>query len=142
MREPRSERFGLREGNLVEVVAFVALKNDCLTDQFAYNQSKMIDYGTSFQETLQGIGERARRLRLMRDLRQEELATRAGVGVATVRRFEKTGTASIENVLRIATVLDAEGVFEKLFEPPPYRSLDEALARPEATQRRRAPRAK
>jgi transcriptional regulator with XRE-family HTH domain len=102
----------------------------------------MIDYGTSFQETLQGIGERARRLRLMRDLRQEELATRAGVGIATVRRFEKTGAASIENVLRIATVLNAEGVFEKLFEAPPYASLDEALAQPAATQRRRAHRAK
>jgi transcriptional regulator with XRE-family HTH domain len=102
----------------------------------------MIDYGTSFQETLQGIGERARRLRLMRDLRQEELATRAGVGIATVRRFEKTGAASIENVLRIATVLHAEGAFEKLFEAPPYASLDEALAQPEATRRRRAPRAK
>lgn len=102
----------------------------------------MIDYGTSFQETLQGVGERARRLRLMRDLRQEELATRAGVGIATVRRFEKTGAASIENVLRIATVLNAESVFEKFFEAPPYASLDQALAQPEATQRRRAPRAK
>jgi hypothetical protein len=78
----------------------------------------------------------------MRDLRQDELATRAGVGVATVRRFEKTGTASLENVLRIATVLDAGGGFGKLFEAPPYASLDEALAQPEATHRQRAGRAK
>jgi transcriptional regulator with XRE-family HTH domain len=102
----------------------------------------MIGYGTSFRETLQAIGERARRLRLMRDLRQEELATRAGVGVATVRRFEKTGAASIENILRIATVLNAESAFEELFGAPRYTSLDEALAQPEATRRQRAPRAK
>jgi transcriptional regulator with XRE-family HTH domain len=102
----------------------------------------MIDYGSSFGEMLRGLGERARALRLMRNLRQEELATRAGVGIATVRRFEKTGAASIENVLRIATVLNAERAFEKLFEAPPYASLDEALARPQATQRRRAPRLK
>lgn len=102
----------------------------------------MSDYGATFGETLRGIGERARKLRLMRNLRQEELATRAGVGIATVRRFEKTGGASIENVLRIATVLNAERAFEKLFEAPPYTSLDEALARPEVTHRQRAPRLK
>lgn len=100
----------------------------------------MIDYRRSFHETLRAIGERAQRLRLLRKLRQEDLATRAGVGVATVRRFEKTGTASIENVLRIATALSAEAAFDKLFELPAYASLDEALARPAATARRRAPR--
>jgi transcriptional regulator with XRE-family HTH domain len=77
---------------------------------------------------------------LLRQLTQDELAVRAGVGVATVRRFEKTGTASIENVLRIATALNAEAAFEKLFEAPAYASLDEALARPTITTRRRAPR--
>ena len=78
----------------------------------------------------------------MRDFRQEELARRAGVGIATVRRFEKTGNASIENVLRIATALNAESAFEKLFEAPPYASIDAALAQPQAMQRQRAPKAK
>jgi transcriptional regulator with XRE-family HTH domain len=73
-------------------------------------------------------------------MRQSELATRAGVGVATVHRFEKTGTASIENVFRIATALNADAAFDELFAPPPYLSLDEALARPAITARRRAPR--
>lgn len=86
------------------------------------------------------IGERARQLRLMRNLRQAELAARAGVGTATIHRFEKTGTASLENVLRIATALHAEAAFDQLFEAPAYTSLDEALARPEVTRRRRATR--
>jgi transcriptional regulator with XRE-family HTH domain len=74
-------------------------------------------------------------------LSQAELAARAGVGVATIHRFEKTGTASIENVLRIATALRVETVFDKLFEAPAYTSLDEALARPDvAATRQRAPR--
>ncbi len=102
----------------------------------------MIDYGSTFQETLRAIGERARHLRLLRSLRQEELATRAGVGIATLRRFEKTGSASVENALRIATALSAEYGFGKLFEAPPYASLDEALARPDVTNRKRAPRPK
>ena len=103
----------------------------------------MIDYwNSSFREILQAIGERSRLLRLMRNLRQEELASRAGVGVATVRRFEKTGSASLETVIRIASALGVELSFEKLFEAPPYISIDEALARPKAAQRKRAPRAK
>jgi len=119
-----------------------SLKNDCLQPIIGYNVSKMIDYGSSFHETLRSMGERARQLRLIRGLRQEELATRAGVGVATVRRFEKSGAASIENVLRIATALSAEMAFEKLFEAPRFASLDEALARPEVTRRQRAARSK
>ena len=102
----------------------------------------MIEYGRSFRDTLSAIGERARQLRLLRKLRQDELAARAGVGVATVHRFEKTGRASIENVLRIATALNAEVVFNKLFEVPPYRSLEEAISRPDGPKRRRAPRRK
>jgi transcriptional regulator with XRE-family HTH domain len=97
----------------------------------------VIDYGETFHETLGRIGERARQLRLIRGMRQDELATRAGVGIATVRRFEKNGTASLQNVLRIATALGAEASFETLFEAPRYASLDEALARPHGTRRRR-----
>ena len=99
----------------------------------------MSDYGRPFLETLRELGGRARQLRLIRELRQDEFASRAGVGVATVQRFEKTGIASLENVLRIATALNAESPFEQLFDAPPYASLDEVLARP-GPQRRRAPR--
>ena len=100
----------------------------------------MTAYGSGFEDTLHAIGARARQLRLLHKLRQAELAERAGVGVATVHRFEKTGSASLENVLRIATALSAEAGFDKLFEPPAYASLDEAIARPALTTRKRAPR--
>jgi transcriptional regulator with XRE-family HTH domain len=73
-------------------------------------------------------------------MRQAELASRAGVGVATVQRFERTGNASLANVLRIATALSAEAAFDRLFEAPAYASLDDALARSAAPLRQRAPR--
>lgn len=85
----------------------------------------------SYEVALQQLGERARSLRLVRRMRQEELALRAGVGLMTVRRFEKAGRASIENVLRIATALRVEQSFNLLFQPPKYRSLDEAIKQPE-----------
>lgn len=95
-----------------------------------------------FDDVLLGLAERARALRVLRRLRQEELAERAGVGVMTVRRFEKTGRASMENVLRIAFALRAEAGFEALFQAPKYRTLDEALAEPDVrrVQRVRSPR--
>jgi transcriptional regulator with XRE-family HTH domain len=100
----------------------------------------MIDYRRPFKETLGALGARARQLRLIQQLRQDELAVRAGVGVATVHRFEKTGVTSMENALRIATALHAEACFDRLFEAPAYASLDDAVERPVAVKRRRAPR--
>ena len=73
-------------------------------------------------------------------MRQEDLAERAGIGVATVIRFERTGRASFENVLRIAMALRAESGFDKLFELPAYTTLDESLARPDAARSDAAPR--
>lgn len=98
----------------------------------------MIARRPPFRAILAALGERARQLRILRKLRQTELAERAGIGVATVIRFEGTGSASLANVLRIATALQADTGFEKLFEAPPYASLDEALERPAAVVRRRA----
>ena len=96
----------------------------------------------SYHEALRALGERARALRIFRQMRQEELATRADVGLMTVRRFEQTGRASIENVLRIATALRAELAFESLFQPPKYRSLDEAIAQPPARKVQRVRRSR
>jgi transcriptional regulator with XRE-family HTH domain len=101
-----------------------------------------MDYAVPFPERLAALGERARRLRLLQQMRQAELAERAGVGVATVQRFEKTGTASIENVLRMAHVLRADAAFDLLFVEPEFRSIDDAIGREKANQRQRAPRPK
>lgn len=85
-----------------------------------------------YEAQLRGLGERARTLRVLQRLRQDELAERAGVGVMTVRRFERTGRTSLENALRIAMALRAEGGFDQLFAPPAFRTIDEALAQDEA----------
>lgn len=100
----------------------------------------MIDYRPGFGEALQALGARAKQLRLLRKLSQAELARRAAVGVATIQRFEATGSAAIENVLRIAAALGAEAAFEQLFALPAYTSLDDALERPRLKTRQRAPR--
>ena len=100
----------------------------------------LMPYHRSSQETLLALGKRARELRLFRNLSQSALAERADVSVPTIQRFESSGTATIEVVLRLARALQAEAPFDTLFELPEYTTLDEALARPEPRKRQRAPR--
>jgi transcriptional regulator with XRE-family HTH domain len=73
-------------------------------------------------------------------LQQRELASRAGVTVGTIRRFEQTGRASMESVIRIAHALRAEEAIERLFAEPQYATLDAALAAPQAAERQRVRR--
>ncbi len=89
----------------------------------------------SYEEALLTLGARVRALRIARELQQRDVAARAGVSPGTVIRFEQTGRASLDSALRIAYVLGAEAGFERLFEAPTYRTLDEALARPVQRQR-------
>ncbi len=97
----------------------------------------MISYGLAHGDRLRALGDRARQLRLALRLPQTELAQRAGVSVPTVKRFEHSGTATLENALRLATVLNADAAFDTLFAPPEHRSIDEALAKRKSSQLRR-----
>ena len=54
------------------------------------------------------IGRAIRAIRIYRAMNQEDLATRAGVGLRTLRRLEAGGSLSLENFLRISAVLDLE----------------------------------
>ncbi|HEY0797714.1 MAG TPA: helix-turn-helix domain-containing protein [Candidatus Baltobacteraceae bacterium] len=85
------------------------------------------------------IGARARQLRLRRGLRQADVAERARLSLATIRRFEATGEASLGAVLRIATVLGVEKTLIGLFSPPP-QSIEELEAWYPRENRKRAHR--
>lgn len=91
-------------------------------------------------ETLEALGARARRLRLLRNLTQQDLATKSGVGLKALRRFESTGGGTLETAVRIAFALRVPDPFGGLFEPPRYNSLAEAEAEMAAETRQRARR--
>jgi transcriptional regulator with XRE-family HTH domain len=79
-------------------------------------------------ELLCEMGQRARALRLHRNLTQSELSARADVSLRTLRRFESTGRASTAAMVRIAFALGAEEQVDSLFPRPEARSMDEFLA--------------
>jgi transcriptional regulator with XRE-family HTH domain len=101
------------------------------------NMSSYIQTAASFSKQLKSLAERARALRILRNLTQAELANRCRVGIATIVRFERSGNTSLENALRIAYALGVEDGFERLFDAPKFRSLDEAIAEDKGRSRQR-----
>ena len=81
---------------------------------------------------------RIRRSRLDRDLTQQGLADRAGVSLASLRRFERTGQISFVSLVRLAFVLEAVSAVDALFAPPPIRSLDDLDDGPRRRRGRRS----
>ena len=49
-------------------------------------------------------------------LTQQDLATRSGVSMGSVKRFEGSGQISLESLLKLAFVLECLGDFEKVCE--------------------------
>lgn len=81
------------------------------------------------------LAARARRLAM--NLTQAELSARSGVPIATLRRFEGGGPASVATLLAVAEALDALPGFAGLFRPPEPATLDELAAPPRRRSRAR-----
>ena len=61
------------------------------------------------------LAERARELRLTRNMRQSDLAECSGVTLASIRRFEKEGEISLKNLMLIAIALNRAQDVEQVF---------------------------
>ena len=74
-------------------------------------------------ETAEQLAKRARELRLFHEWTREELASRAGITVASLKRFETTGKISLNRLLSVAMALNALQDFAELFPKPAARTL-------------------
>ena len=86
------------------------------------------------------LAERLRGLRLSLGWTQEALAERSGVSISTIRRVERSGRGSVENLLKLCHALGRLDDFEALLSPPPAQSLDELETREARPLRRRGRR--
>jgi transcriptional regulator with XRE-family HTH domain len=93
------------------------------------------------RDVARSLAHRVKTLRLDRGWTQQEIAERAGLALATYRRFERTGRISLERLLKIAAILDARAGFDQLFALPSARSLAELEERTEQPKRKRGRRA-
>lgn len=87
---------------------------------------------------LKGIAQRVKARRLEKNLSQKAFAKRAGVGYDAYRNFEKTGEATLRNVILCTVLLDDIEVLESLFTRKAYQSIDELLTQKEKEKRQRA----
>ena len=83
------------------------------------------------------LADRVRSLRLLLGWKQSTLSERAGVSLPTLRRFERTGTTSLETFLRICHALGYLDELESYLKPAPARSVVELEGRTKQRARQR-----
>ena len=72
----------------------------------------MLSFGRTSPDELSGIlAQRVRARRLEHAWSREELSARSGVALATLRKFEETGSISLGRLLRL---LDALGALDEM----------------------------
>lgn len=76
-------------------------------------------------EIARQLAERVRVERLRHGWKQSTLADRSGVSLPTIRRYERTGRTSVENLFRLCHALGRLDEFAELLRPPAATSLAE-----------------
>lgn len=84
-----------------------------------------------------GVAERVKQRRLEKGWTQKMLATKAGVSLASYRRFELSGEISLRSLVMLAFALDMTDEFETLFNNKTYQSIDDIIKAEQPKQRKR-----
>lgn len=92
------------------------------------------------EEVARLLADRLREERLRQRWKQETLARRAGVSLPTVRRYERTGRTSVENLFRLCHALGRLDEFAEILKPPAAESIAELETQYRAPKRKRGNR--
>ncbi len=90
-----------------------------------------------FDDVAKLLAERSKTLRLEKGWKQDTLATRAGVSLASLRRFEQKGRISLRSLLRLALTLGRLEEFTKLLLPQKANSIAELESFANSKERKR-----
>ncbi len=83
------------------------------------------------------LAARAKELRLAKGWKQVTLAERSGVSLASLRRFEESGRASLRNLLKLAFALGRLDDFDTLLQQPRASTMAELEAGEKRRTRKR-----
>ena len=86
------------------------------------------------------LAERIKALRLFNGWTRETMAEKSGVTPSSLKRFETTGKASLELVLKVAHAMSRLEDFRNLLVLPAARSMDELERRSGRPDRKRGRR--
>ncbi len=78
-------------------------------------------------EIAKDIAKQEKGKRKKRKLTQAELSARAGISLASLKRFEQTGEISFVSLIKIAVVLDETETLDQLFQTREYSSIQEVI---------------
>jgi transcriptional regulator with XRE-family HTH domain len=92
-------------------------------------------------EIVRALGLRLRAQRLARSITQEELASRAGVAVGSVKKLESSGNTTLRTFIRVVQALSLTDEFALILALKPQTSIAE-MERTENARRQRARRRK
>ena len=81
-------------------------------------------------DVISDLAARMKRRRIDANLTQKDLAEKSGVSYGSLRLFEEKGKISLEALVKIAFILEAETEFKNLFPPRPKRTIDEIVGQP------------
>lgn len=103
-----------------------------------YNILSLID--KTPDSLMSGIAKRVKQRRLEKGWTQNMLATKAGVSLASYRRFESCGEISLRSLVMLAFALEMTDEFENLFSRKTYQSIDDIIKTKQLKQRKRGNR--
>lgn len=75
------------------------------------------------REIARNIGKNARILRLSKNYSRKTLAQLSGVSESSIKRFEATGSITLESMILLATALDDLSPISNLFKLTEFSSL-------------------
>ena len=96
--------------------------------------------GKTPDSLMSGIAKRVKQRRLEKGWTQNMLATKAGVSLASYRRFESSGEISLRSLVMLAFALEMTDEFENLFSRKTYQSIDDIIKAEQPKQRKRGNR--
>ncbi len=89
------------------------------------------------EEVAQEIANDFRRRRVEKGLTREAVAREAGISVANLIRFERTGLISLANLIALARATGYLSELKSIFSEPKYTTMEElTLIRKNATRKR------
>ena len=85
-----------------------------------------LDQKTPYEIVIE-ISKRVKKRRKEHGLTQVQLAKRAGMSLASYKRFEQKGLIAFDSLVRVGVALGCEDDFDELFAKRHYTSIQEVI---------------